>query len=563
MRRFFDRPTSVTNLLTCGRNVMRSLVLIIAAVSISTCQQSAPPVASDIDSGKPFDVIFAGGSIVDGLGNPAFPGDIGIKGDRIVAVSSGGLNPDDADVTVDVSGLVVSPGFIDNHAHIQTTIHEHPLAENFTRQGITTLIASLHSGDQPWPLDEYASSLEVAPNVGFFAGHTWTRLQVLGMENRAPDHDELQAMRDLVEESMKQGALGLSTGLLYVPANYAETEEVIELAKIASQYGGIYVTHMRNEATGLLDSVNETIRIATEANIPAHINHHKAVGVNQWGWSRQTLAMIDEARKSGIDITHDLYPYTASSTRSAVLFPQWAMAGGADEFAKRIADPEQQQIIREEMREIIMNDRTGSDMSRIQFRVLYSDESYNGRRLSDLAADRGLPNDLETGIDLIIELQLVGGFSVIFHAMDEEDVIRIMQHPLAMIETDGDPVSYGDGFPHPRSYGAFPRVLARYVRELGVLTLEEAIRKMTSMPADQYNQKERGRILTGAFADLVVFDADTIQDEATYVDPHRYPTGIHHVMINGRFVIRSGALTGERPGMWIKGPARPERVTVN
>lgn len=545
-------------------NVIRRLVLIIATiVAVPACQQSASPDPADTDSGKPFDVIFSGGSIVDGLGNPAFPGDIGIKNDRILAINSAGLDSDDAEVVVDISGLVIAPGFIDNHAHIQTSIHEHPLAENFTRQGITTIIASLHSGDQPWPLDEYASSLEVAPNVGFFAGHTWTRMQVLGMENRAPDHDELQAMRDLVEASMQQGALGLSTGLLYVPANYAATEEVIELAKIAAQYGGIYVTHMRNEASGLLDSVNETIRIATEANIPAHINHHKAVGVNQWGWSKQTLAMIDEARKSGIDITLDLYPYTASSTRSAVLFPQWALAGGAAEFAKRIADPEQQQIIREEMREIIMNDRTGSDLSRIQFRVLYSDESYNGKRLSDLAADRGLPNNLETGIDLIIELQLVGGFSVIFHAMDEEDVIRIMQHPLAMFETDGDPVSYGDGFPHPRSYGAFPRILARYVRELGVLTLEEAIRKMTSMPADQYNQKERGRILAGAYADLVVFDADTIQDEATYVDPHRYPSGIHHVMINGKFVIRSGALTGERPGMWIKGPARPERVTIN
>jgi N-acyl-D-amino-acid deacylase len=542
-----------------------SLVVLLALVA---CQPASPPaaetapVANEDNSGKTFDVVYAGGTIVDGLGKPRYSGDVGVKDGRIVAISTSGLNSSDAATTVDVTGLIVSPGFIDNHAHVQTTIHEHPLAENFTRQGITTLIASLHSGDQPWPLDEYASSLVIAPNIGFFAGHTWTRMQVLGMENRPPDHDELQAMRDLVHESMRQGALGLSSGLLYVPANYAETEEVIELAKVAAQYGGLYVTHMRNEATGLLDSVNETIRIATEANIPAHINHHKAVGVNQWGWSEQTLAMIDAARESGIDITHDLYPYTASSTRSAVMFPQWSLAGGAEEFAKRIADPEQKQTIRAEMREIIMNDRTGADLSRIQFRVLYSDESYNGKRLSDMAADRGLPNDLETGIDLIIELQLVGGFSVIFHAMDEADVIRILSHPLAMIETDGDPVSYGDGFPHPRSYGAFPRILARYVRELGVLTLEEAVRKMTSMPADQYNQKERGRIVEGAYADIVVFDADTVTDEATYTDPHRYPSGIHHVMVNGKFVIRSGALTGERPGMWIRGPARPDRVTI-
>ena len=542
---------------------MKSIWLLAASLILTACQQSVPPPTADIDSGRTFDLILTGGTVVDGLGNPAFRGDIGIKDDRIVAISTGVLSADDADLSVDITGLVVSPGFIDNHSHSQTTIHEHPLAENFTRQGITTLIASLHSGDQPWPLDEYASALEIAPNIGFFAGHTWTRKQVLGMENRAPDHDELQAMRDLVEETMKQGALGFSTGLLYVPANFAKTEEVIELAKVASQYGGIYVTHMRNESTGLIDSVNETIRIATEADIPAHINHHKASGVGQWGSSVQSLALIDAAREAGLDITHDLYPYTASSTRSAVMFPQWTLAGGPKEFAKRIADPEQLPVIREEMRDIFMQERTGADLSRLQIRVLPSDESYNGKTLADMAADRDLPNNVETGIDLLIELQLKGGFSAIFHAMDEQDVIRIMRHPLAMIETDGDPVSYGEGFPHPRSYGAFPRVLARYVRELGVLTLEEAIKKMTSMPADQYNQKERGRIIEGAFADLVVFNADTIKDEATYTDPHRYPTGIQHVIVNGRFVIKSGALTGERPGVWIKGPARPDRVTVH
>ncbi len=542
---------------------MHKLIALASLCFLAACQDASTPVDSEPADDSAFDVILSGGTIVDGLGNPRFSASIGIKDERIVAISDSGLAAVDAKEVIDVSGLIVSPGFIDNHAHIQTTIHEHPLAENFTRQGITTIIAGLHSGDQPWPLDEYASSLDVAPNVGFFAGHTWTRKQVLGLENRAPDHDELQAMRDLVEETMKQGALGLSTGLLYVPANYAETEEIIELAKVAAAYGGIYVTHMRNEATGLLDSINETIRIGEEADIPVHINHHKAAGVSQWGWSEQSLALIDAARASGLDIVHDLYPYTASSTRSAILFPQWVLAGGPEEFAMRVTDPEQLPIIKEEMREIFMKDRTGGDLSRLQIRVLPSDESYNGKTIADMAEDRGLPNNVETGIDLVIELQLQGGFSAIFHAMDEQDVIRIMQHPLSMIETDGDPVSYGDGYPHPRSYGAFPRVLARYVRELGVLTLEEAVKKMTSMPADQYNQNDRGRIVEGAYADLVVFDADKVQDHATYTDPHRYPTGIEHVMINGRFVIKSGALTGERPGMWIKGPARPDRVTVN
>jgi N-acyl-D-amino-acid deacylase len=541
---------------------MNKILLILASIFLAGCQPVATPQPTPSASSKLFDVLLTGGTVVDGLGTSRFRADIGIRGERIVAISSSGLSAGDAEIAVDVSGLIVSPGFIDNHAHIQTTIHEHPLAENFTRQGITTIIAGLHSGDQPWPLDDYALSLEVAPNVGFFAGHTWTRKQVLGLENRAPDHDELQAMRDMVEETMKQGALGLSTGLLYVPANFAETEEVIELAKIASRYGGIYVTHMRDEGTGLIDSVNETIRIATEADIPAHINHHKANGVGQWGSSVQSLALIDAAREAGVDITHDLYPYTASSTSSAILFPQWSLAGGPQELAKRIADPQQLPLIREEMRRIIMQERTGDDLNRLQIRVLPSDESYNGKTLADMAADRGLPNNVQTGIDLVIELQLKGGFSAIYHAMNEEDVIRILTHPISMIETDGDPVSYGQGFPHPRSYGAFPRVLARYVRELGVLTLEEAIRKMTSMPADQYNQFERGRIVEGAYADLVIFDADTVQDEATYVDPHRYPSGIPHVIINGEFVVRSGALTGERPGQWIKGPARPGRVTT-
>jgi len=515
---------------------------------------------SEEQSVKPFDIILKGGSVVDGLGTPSYIADVAINGDKIVKIARNGLNDNDAREVINIEGRILSPGFIDNHAHIQTKIHEHPLAENFIRQGITTIMASLHSGDQPWPLDEYATSLNVAPNVGFFAGHTWTRKQVLGLENRAPNEEELQQMRDYVEETMRQGALGFSTGLLYVPANYAEPEEVIELAKIASKYGGVYITHMRNEATGLLKSVRETIRVAAEANIPAQINHHKAAGISQWGWSKKSLPIIDSARQAGLDIKHDLYPYTASSTGSVILFPQWALAGGPDTFAERIADPAQREKIESDMREIFQNDRTGGDLSRIQFRVLKSDESYNGKNLADYANDRGLPNNLETGIDLAIDLQLKGGFSAIFHAMNEEDVIRIMKDPIAMIETDGDLVSYGVGYPHPRSYGAFPRVLARYVRELKVLTLEDAIMKMTSMPADQYNQQGRGRIIEGAYADLVVFDKDNIKDLATYSDPHRYPLGIDHVIINGKFVIRSGALTGERPGKWIKGPARPENV---
>jgi N-acyl-D-aspartate/D-glutamate deacylase len=459
---------------------------------------------------------------------------------------------DQARTVIDVQGLVVAPGFIDNHAHIATSIHRYPLAENFVRQGITTIVASLHSGDQPWPLDAYMANLKVAPNVGFFAGHSWTREQVLGLANRAPTAAELDRMKGLVDSSMRQGALGLSTGLLYVPANYAETREIIELAKVAARYGGIYVTHMRDEGPGLIRSVEETIRIAREAGIPAHINHHKAVGAAQFGWSRRTLAMIDSARTAGLDVTHDLYPYTASSTGSSILFPQWSLEGGRETFARRMADPPTRARVETEMR-AIFRERAGETLASIQFRVLRSDPRYNGKTLADLIRDRGLPNTIESGIRTVIELQLAGGFSAIYHSMDEEDVKRILAHPLSMIETDGDPVAWGQGYPHPRSYGAFPRVLARYVRELKVITLEEAIKKMTSASALRIGQRERGLIREGMYADVVVFDPERIQDLATYTDPHRYSVGVIHLLVNGVPVIRDGALTGERPGRVLKG----------
>ena len=524
-----------------------TLGALLASVAACTGPSSSP---------KPYDLLIAGGTVVDGTGQPRFRGDVALRGDRIVRVSRAAIPADSAASVLDAEGLVVAPGFWDNHAHIATSIHEHPLAENFIRQGITTIIASLHSGAQPYPLADYAGALRLAPNVGFFAGHWWVRREVIGMANRDPSPAELERMKTLVEETMQAGALGLSTGLLYVPANYARTEEVIELAKVAARHGGIYVTHMRDEGRGLLNSVAETIRIAAEAGIPAQINHHKAVGAGQWGWSTRTLAMIDSANAAGLDVKHDLYPYTASSTGSNILFPPWALAGGQDSLVARLNDPGTRRTIEREMVPLMEEERGGGDLSRIQFRVVPSDRRYDGKTLADLARDRRMPMTTATGIQLVIELQIKGGFSAIYHSIHEDDVQRIMRHPLAMFETDGDPVEIGVGFPHPRSYGTFPRVLARYVRELGVLTLEEAVKKMTSMPAEQMGQGERGAVREGAYADLTVFDATRIQDRATYSDPHQYSVGIRHVVVNGTPVIRDGAMTGERPGRWLKGPAR-------
>ena len=530
--------------------VHRSLTF--AALTLVTINCTA--TNSGTPSSERYDILLRGGTVVDGSGAPRFTADVAIRGERIAAVGRSGLDPTLADKVIDVSGKAVTPGFVDNHAHIQTTIHQYPLAENFTRQGITTIVASLHSGDVPWPLDEYIAALDVAPNVAFFAGHTWARRQVLGMDNRDPSGEELQQMRDLIDQAMQQGAIGLSTGLLYVPANYAKTEEVIELAKVASRYGGIYYTHMRDEGRGLLASVAEAIRIGREAEIPVQIQHHKAMGVAQFGWSANTLAMIDSANASGLDVRHDLYPYTAGSTGSSVIFPPWALAGGQDSLVARVNDPAVRPQVEEGMRDRLVNEWVGDDLNRIQFRTVPSAPEFDGKTLADYAAAQGLPNTVASGIQMGIELQLAGGFSAIYHVMDEGDVQRIMRHPLATFQTDGDPVGYGEGFPHPRSYGAFPRILARYVRDLGVLTLEEAIHKMTRLSMDRLGQAERGSIAEGMIADLVVFDPETIQDNADYVQPHQFSTGIETMIINGTLVIDGMALTGERPGTVLTRP---------
>ncbi len=523
-------------------------LLALAALGALACSPQA--------TSHQYDILLRAGTVIDGTGAAGRLADVAISGDRIAAIAPAypeGIDPSLARTVIDVEGLIVAPGFIDNHAHIQTSVDDRPLLENFLWQGLTTIMASLHSGDQPMPFAEYLASLEMAPNVGFFAGHTWTRKQVLGFDDRAPTSAELEEMKALVEQTMQDGALGLSTGLLYVPANYAETKEVIELAKVAAAYDGVYVSHMRDEGRGLIDAVAEVIRVADEAGIPAQIQHHKAMGVGQFGWTERTLAMIDSANAAGLDVVHDLYPYTAGSTGSTVVFPPWALAGGRDSLRARLQDPEVRPRVEEGMRDRLRHEWTGNDLRRIQFRTIRAMPEYDGKTLWDLARDRGLPNNDESGIPLLIELQIAGGFSAIYHVMDEADVIRVMQHPLAMFETDGDPIGYGQGFPHPRSYGAFPRVIARYVRELGVLTLEEAIHKMTEMPAQRFGQVERGTIAEGQFADIVVFDYDRLQDLATYQDPHRYSVGMVHVIVNGVPVIQEGSLTGAKPGRVLRG----------
>lgn len=516
---------------------MRRLRLILgfAVLALSAC---APA------QGERYDIILRGGAIIDGTGAPQWVGDVAIKNDRIVRVEQQISAP--ATQVIDARGLVVAPGFIDMHAHV-SNITDAPLAENFLRQGVTTILNTLHSHDQPYPLAAYLATFKAAPNIAYFAGFNWTRQQVLELANRAPTPTELERMQNLVREAMADGAFGLASGLEYVPGVYAATEEVIALAQVAAPYGGIYVTHMRDEGAGLAQSVAETIRIAKEAGLPAHINHLKVTGAANYGNSAAIVAAIDDARAAGIDITFDVYPYAAFSTYSDLLFPAWALADGPGAFAARIADPATRQKIVSEMRALFAQ-QTGGTAHSIQFRDLPQAPSYKGKTLADFLRDRGHPATLDAALDMLIDLQLQGGFIGIFHSMDEADIARFMAHPAAMINSDGDLVSPGVGHPHPRSYGAFPRVLAHYVRAKGILSLEQAVNKMTALPAARIGLADRGVLRPGAFADIVVFDAATIADRATYTDPHQYAEGVRHLIINGIAVIADGVTTGALPG---------------
>jgi N-acyl-D-amino-acid deacylase len=333
-----------------------------------------------------------------------------------------------------------------------------------------------------------------------------------------------------------------------VPGTYSTTEEVIELARVAAGHGGIYASHIRDEGEGAVAAVAEVIRIAREARLPAQVSHHKLMGQPQWGQSVRTLAMIDSARAQGLDVTIDQYAYDATSTGTAVLFPSWALAGGSDSLRARLNRPADRKRIEEGIRAIILEERGGGDLNRIRIASYRANPKWNGKTFADIARETNQQPTVEFGIQLAIAIQQQGGASGVWHVANEDDVRRIMKHPFTMISSDGGIGVLGQGHPHPRNYGAFPRVLGRYVREEKVLTLEEAVRKMTSLPAWRIGLPERGRIAEGALADITVFDPLTITDRATYEDPHRFSIGVQHVLINGVVVVRDASLTGEKPG---------------
>jgi dihydroorotase/N-acyl-D-amino-acid deacylase len=524
---------------------MKTLALLAASVFLAT------PLA-----GQEYDLVVRDGRIVDGTGAPWVRADVAVTGDTIVAIRP--RIEGSARRTIDAAGRVVAPGFIDIHTHAARGIFEVPTAENYVRQGVTTLVEG-QDGSSPLPLGAFLSkvaALHPAVNFASLVGHGSVREAVMGRVGRAPSAAELARMQELVREAMREGAFGLSTGLFYVPGTFARTAEVIALARVAGEKGGIHVSHVRDEAGGVLDSVRETIAIGEEGRLPTQVTHHKMIGRAAWGRSVESLRLVEEARGRGVDATIDQYPYTASSTAlSAALFPAWALEGGAAAVKKRIANPGERARIREVVVEKIRNERGGGDARNIAIAACGFDHSLEGKSLAQIAIGRGLLPTVESAADLAIEIVERGGASGIFHAISEEDVARILASPFTMVASDGEIPVFGRGAPHPRSYGTFARVLGVYVREKGLLTLEEAVRRMTSFPAARLGLGDRGLVRPGMKADLVVFDPEAVRDRATFDEPHRYAEGVHLVLVNGQVVLDEGGMTAARPGRVLLGPA--------
>ncbi len=514
------------------------------------------PVLLLLMQAAPYDVIVAGGHVIDGAGNPWFRADVGIRGDTVAAV--GDLSQASARVRIDAKGRMVAPGFIDIHSHGGRGLFAVPAAENYLREGVTTMIEG-PDGSSAVPLGKFLDKVKqtgVAINVGSFVGHGSIRAEVLGLVNRQATASELEKMRGLAKQAMLDGAFGLSTGLFYVPGNFASTEEVIELAKVVGAMGGIHQSHMRDEGDRIEEAVRETIRIGEEGQLPTQVTHHKIIGRANWGKSVATLKLVEAARARGVDVTIDQYPYTASSTGLAALLPQWALEGGQKATVERLNAPDARARIKAQIVVNLRDGRGGGDAKNVTVASCGFDESLAGKSLAELTRARGVALTFEEVAETTMAMQMRGGCSMVYHAIWEEDVGRIMRSPYTMIASDGDIPVFGKAAPHPRSYGTFARVLGEYVRVQHVLTLEEAVHKMSGMPAQRLGIADRGLLRVGMKADVVVFDVETVGDKAEFERPHQYSVGVSDVVVNGKPVLVGGKVTAARPGAVLYGPGR-------
>lgn len=494
-----------------------------------------------------YDLLVAGGTVVDGTGKPGVLADVAVKDGRIVAIGRG-LARGAAREVIDARGLTVAPGFIDVHTHADD-IAEHPRAENFVRMGVTTIVAG-NCGGSALDIGEALTNVrEVGTSVNYatLIGHNTVRRAVMGTENRDASLAEMARMKSLVWRAMADGAVGFSTGLQYVPGTYTKTPELIELARIAGNAGGVYASHMRNEGTELEKSIEETIRVGAAGGCRVQISHLKVDSPARWGVAAKALAMIDAARARGVDVEADQYAYTAASSTLGIRFPSWALEGGQIAISARLNDPATWERIRTGMRAMLA-ERGIQDLSFAVVSSYGADPSYNGLSIKEIAARTKGSDALDAQLEVARGMLAAGGASMVYHLMSDEDVELIMKHPQVGIASDSSVLTPGDGVPHPRGYGNNVRVLGEYVRKRHVISLEEAVRKMTSLPAAQFRFDGRGQIRNGYAADLVVFDPATVADTATFEKPHAYAVGVPYVLVNGVVVVRNGTHTGLRPG---------------
>jgi N-acyl-D-amino-acid deacylase len=504
-----------------------------------------------------FDVMIQNGRIVDGTGAPATHGDVGIRGGKVVAI--GKLNAADAEKVIDANGLIVAPGFIDVHTHAEDIV-EMPVGENFIRMGVTTLMLG-NCGGSELDVEKLMRDVDgkVCPNVATLIGQGTVRAHAMkGSFDRPPTEKEMAQMKELVAKAMKAGAFGLSTGLIYLPGTFSKTEEIVELAKVASDYGGIYVSHMRDEGLEIEDALNELFRIAREAKMRAHVSHIKLSGKSAWGRSAQILSLIERARTEGLDITQDQYTYTASSTGISQLIPDWAREGG--KFDERLKDPATKARIKADMLKGL-KERGFEDFS---YAVIANypitekaanggrakkDTSFNGLNIVEAARKKFASNSLDDQIEMILQAHKASG---VFHSMNEEDMQVFLKNANTMLASDSGVRKFGQGVPHPRGYGNNARAIHRYVNELGVLKLEECVRRMTSLPASAFRVAGRGQIQESFWADIVIFDDKKVEDRATFTKPHQYAAGFDYVLVNGVAVIEKGQVTEKRPGQGVR-----------
>lgn len=499
-----------------------------------------------------YDLVILNGKVIDGSGNPWYYADVAIQNGKVIRV--GNLKDASAKRIIDATGLIVAPGFIDVHAHIEGGEMTTPTADNFIYDGVTSVVTG-NCGGSNLNISDYFKRLDSAKtsiNIASLIGHNTVRRAAMGDAQRDPTPEELQKMETLVRDAMNAGAVGLSTGLIYIPGTFSKTEEVVALARMAAQQGGVYASHIRDEGDKVTDAVNEAINIGRLAKIPVEISHFKVTYKPNWGRSVETIKLVEDARKEGLDVTIDQYPYVASSTTLDTTVPSWVFAGGRDSMKLRINDPAVRLKIKKEMVATLKKKQLKS-YSYAQVARYAPDTTLNGKNISEINKLKGRKAKPMEEAETILEMiGAINRTQMVYFSMNEDDLKRIMQYPFNMIASDAGIARFGSGMPHPRAYGTNARVLGKYVREQGVIRLEEAIRRMTSLPAQKFNLRDRGLLREGMAADIVVFDASTVGDAATFVNPHAFSTGFRFVLVNGEVVVDAGKHTGVRNGQVLK-----------